>query len=111
MHLLRSGGSTDGVEGSHSICEYSGNWYYHTNLWGTPFEIAMEATVEYAATIPPNLAVTPNPVSFGQTAIGGWKTQNVMMKNIGGGQLVVSAQVLSVTLPYNCMIIILIRLL
>ena len=90
VNILRSEGATGGTEGSHSICEFAGNWRYHLDLWGSPFEMAMDATVEYAGVIPPNFTIDPAAVNFGQTAIGGWKTQTVTLQNAGGGQVVVS---------------------
>ena len=91
VYLLRSGGTTGGAEGTHSIAEYNGSWSFHDDLWGTPFEMVMDAVVEYAAVIPPNLVITPASIDFQRTAIGGWKTETVTLQNTGGGQVVVNS--------------------
>ncbi|MCK4653915.1 MAG: C10 family peptidase, partial [Candidatus Cloacimonetes bacterium] len=88
VNLLRSAGSAG--EGTHSVCEYLGSWYYHIDLWTTPFEMAMDAVVEYAAAIPPTLVISPLSIDFQRTAINGYKTQIVTLANVGGGQVVIN---------------------
>ena len=64
--------------------------YYVTATYTLPNSESVPSN-SAEVTIATNLEVTPASIDFMETAIGGWKTETVVMQNIGGGEVIVSS--------------------